>query len=92
MKGEITLHFFRKMPPGGSPSQPGKIVEITYQEVNSKLRLSDSPGASSAHSPVLIREEFITFACKKSGLVCFFKGKITSKGQIFLRKGRDFIN
>ena len=51
----------RKMPPGGSPSQPGKIVEITYHEENSKLRLSDGPEVSSAHSPILIREKFILF-------------------------------
>ena len=49
------------MPPEGKPSQPGKIVEISYHEVNSMLRLSDSPGVSSAESPVLIREGFILF-------------------------------
>ena len=49
------------MPPGGSPSQPGKIVEISYHEVNSMLRLSDSPGVNYADSPVLIREGFILF-------------------------------
>ena len=45
------------MPPGVVPSQPGKIVEITYHEENSKLRLSDGPETS----PVLIREGFILF-------------------------------
>ena len=45
------------MPPGVVPSQPGKIVEITYHEENSKLRLSDCPETS----PVLIREGFILF-------------------------------
>ena len=49
------------MPPEGKPSQPGKIVEISYHEVNSMLRLSDSPGVNYADSPVLIREGFILF-------------------------------
>ena len=52
----------RKMPPNVRPSQPGKIVEITYHELNSELRLSDSPGASSSHTPILIRDGFIIFA------------------------------
>ena len=36
---------------------PGKVVEITYHEVDSKLRLNDNLGASSAHSPILISSE-----------------------------------
>ena len=45
------------MPPKVLAGQPGKVVEITYHEVDSKLRINDSLGASSAHSPILISSE-----------------------------------
>ena len=44
------------MPPK-SEAWPGRIVEITYHEVGSKLRLGDSPGPGSARSPILISSE-----------------------------------
>ena len=50
-------HFWRKMPPKVGAWRPGKIVEITYHEVDSKLRLDDSLGTSSAHCPILISSE-----------------------------------
>ena len=45
------------MPPKGFAWRLGKVVEITYHEVDSKLRLTDSLGASSAESPILIGSE-----------------------------------
>ena len=44
------------MPPK-SETWPGRIVEITYHEEGSKLRLGDSPGPESARSPFLISSE-----------------------------------
>ena len=45
------------MPQKVLAGQPGKVVEITYHEVDSKLRLTDSLGTSSADSPILISSE-----------------------------------
>ena len=45
------------MPPKVLAGQPGKVVEITYHEVDSKLRLDDRQGTSSAVSPILISSE-----------------------------------
>ena len=47
----------RKMPPKVLAWQPGKVVEITYHEVDGKLRLLDGQGTSSADSPILISSE-----------------------------------
>ena len=62
IKGKnITDHHLgfisRKMPPKVGTWRLGKVVEITYDEVDSKLRLVDSQGASSADSPILIGSE-----------------------------------
>ena len=45
--------------PGRNEAWPGRVVEITYHEEESQLRLSDSsPGPdSAAHSPILIGSE-----------------------------------
>ena len=45
------------MPPKVGAWRPVKVTEITYQEVDSELRLTDSLGVSSTHSPVLIGSE-----------------------------------
>ena len=45
------------MPPKGLARQPGKVVEINYHEVDSKLRLDESQGTSSVVSPILISSE-----------------------------------
>ena len=61
VKGYITNHHLgfisRKMPQ--KIMQLGKVVEITYKrdKVDSNLRLNDSLGTSSAHSPILISSE-----------------------------------
>ena len=44
----------RKMPP---KVVSGKVVDITYSEVNSQLKLVDSLGAISADSPILLSSE-----------------------------------
>ena len=45
------------MPPRNY-SWPGRVVDITYHEEESKLRLGDGLGTdSAAHSPVLIGSE-----------------------------------
>ena len=45
--------------PGRNEAWPGRVVEITYHEEESKLRLSDcSLGTdSAAHGPILIGSE-----------------------------------
>ena len=45
------------MPPKVLAGQPGKVVEVTYHNIDSKLRLDKSQGTSSAVSPVLISAE-----------------------------------
>ena len=45
------------MPPKVLAGQPGKVVEINYHEVDSKLRLDESQGTSSVVSPILISSE-----------------------------------
>ena len=47
----------RKMPPKVLAGQPGKVVEITYHEVDFKLRLDYRQGTSSSVSPILISSE-----------------------------------
>ena len=60
MKGYITNHHLnfisRKMPPKVG-AWPGKVVEITYHEVDSQLRINDCLGASSVRGPILISSE-----------------------------------
>ena len=47
----------RKMPPRNE-AWPGRVVDITYHEEESKLRLSDGLGTdSTGQSPVLIASE-----------------------------------
>ena len=45
------------MPPEEFAGQPGKVVEVKYREVDSRLRLDESQRTSSAVSPVLISSE-----------------------------------
>ena len=46
------------MPPKVGDWRPGIVAEITYQEVDSDLRLSDSQATvSSGDSPILISSE-----------------------------------
>ena len=45
------------MPPKVLASLPGKVAEITYHQVESELRLTDSLGAGSTDSPILIGSE-----------------------------------
>ena len=60
-KGYITNHLLdlisRKMPPKVGDWRPGIVAEITYHEVDSKLRLSDSQATATGDSPILISSE-----------------------------------
>ena len=47
----IIVTICREMPPKVLAWRPGKVVEITYHEVDSRLRLDES---QSAVSPILI--------------------------------------
>ena len=58
VKGKIITGFIsRKMPPKVEAWLSGKVVDITYHQVDSQLRLHDSLGSSPADSPILIGSE-----------------------------------